>query len=336
MFFANSGPAPGGAVAYVVTGRDVPPPANSYPAAHRRMQLDAKAWLLIALAAIVLFHLTTLGAAIARKRRDASKEGFAPSPMGIGIGFVTNFFDTLGIGSFAPTTALFKFFKLVPDERIPGTLNVGHTIPTFVQAFIFITAVEVDSTTLISMIAASTLGAWLGAGVVSNLPRQKVQVGMGVCLLVAAGLFLAKVLEIAPAAGVATGVVGTKLAIAVVGNFILGALMTLGIGLYGPCLILVSLLGMTPTAAFPIMMGSCAFLMPVASARFAKTGRFDLKAALGLMLGGAPAVLIAALIVKSMPLKYVMWLVIVVVTYTAITMLRSARQPQPVAEGVTT
>ncbi len=298
------------------------------------MSIDAKSWLLVALGAISVFHVVTLGAAIVGKRRQAAAgtgERIAPTLTGIAIGFVTDFWDTLGIGSFAPSTALFRFFKTVPDERIPGTLNVGHTIPTLIEAFIFIQAVEVDPKTLISMIAASTVGAWLGAGVVSGWPRQRIQRGMGICLFVAALLLLAKALGIAPGAGNATGVEGTKLAIAVAGNFVLGALMTLGIGLYGPCLILVSLLGMNPKAAFPIMMGSCAFLMPVASARFARTGRFDLKAALGLIIGGAPAVLIAALIVKALPLEYVIWLVVVVVLYTSITMLRSARvAPVPV------
>ncbi len=293
------------------------------------MSLDAKSWLLVALGVTVVFHLYTLAAAILRRRRDATAaeraDGIAPSPIGVGIGFVTNFFDTLGIGSFAPTTALFRFFKTVPDERIPGTLNVGHTIPTFVEAFIFIQAVQVDPKTLISMIAASTVGSWLGAGVVSGWSRTRVQFGMGICLLVAAALLTAKALGIAPNEGLADGVSGVAFGIAIVGNFILGALMTLGIGLYGPCLILVSLLGMNPKAAFPIMMGSCAFLMPVASARFTKTLRFDLKASLGLALGGAPAVLIAALIVKSLPLTTVMWLVIGVVLYTAVTMLRAAR-----------
>lgn len=290
------------------------------------MSFDAKTWLLIALGAVVVFHLATIVGAIVRHRKVSPNESAVPTPTGIGIGFGTNFFDTLGIGSFAPTTSLFRFFKTVKDEDIPGTLNVGHTIPTFVEAFIFIGAVAVDSTTLIAMIASATLGAWLGAGVVSGLPRRGIQSGMGICLLVAAGLLAAKAMGIGPAQGVATGVVGTKLAIAVGGNFILGALMTLGIGLYGPCLILVSMLGMNPTAAFPIMMGSCAFLMPVASARFTKTMRFDLKASLGLILGGFPAVLIAALIVKSMNLTTVMWLVVVVVLYTSITMLRSAMQ----------
>jgi len=299
------------------------------------MTLDAKTWLLIALAFVSLFYLVIVGSAVIRHRRVAVASGLpmgsvTPSITGLAIGFVTNFFDTLGIGSFAPTTALFRFFKTVPDDELPGTLNVGHTFPTLIEAFIFIGAVQVDPTTLISMIAASTLGAWMGAGVVSKLDRRSIQIGMGVCLLVAAMLFLAKVLNLAPGAGEAIGVHGTKLVIAIVGNFVLGALMTLGIGLFGPCLILVSLLGMTPLAAFPIMMGSCAFLMPVASARFTKTLKFNLKASLGLIIGGAPAVLIAAYIVKSLDLKAVMWLVIVVVLYTSATLLRAAlAKPAP-------
>ena len=291
------------------------------------MTLDPKTLLLIALVLIGVFHLFTLGSAIARKRREAAEaQGLAPTPLGIGIGFFTNFWDTLGIGSFAPTTALFRFFKTVPDEQIPGTLNVGHTMATLAQAIIFTQAVDVDSTTLITMIVAATLGAWLGAGIVSSWDRRRVQIGMGACLLVAAGLTVLQALGKIPGGGEALGVEGVKLGAALIGNFLLGALMTLGIGLYGPCLILISLLGMNPKAAFPIMMGSCAFLMPIASAKFLTTGRFNLRASLGLVIGGIPAVLIAAFIVKSLPLEYVRWLVVIVVAYTAITMLRSAQK----------
>ena len=49
-------------------------------------------------------------------------------------------------------------------------------------------------------------------------------------------------------------------------------------------MILVSLLGMNPTAAFPIMMGSCAFLMPVGSLRFIRERAYSLPSALGLAL----------------------------------------------------
>jgi uncharacterized membrane protein YfcA len=113
--------------------------------------------------------------------------------------------------------------------------------------------------------------------------------------------------------------------------------MTLGIGLYAPCLILVSLLGMAPTAAFPIMMGACAFLMPVASVRFIEAGSYDPRAALGLSIAGVPAVLVAAFIVKSLPLAAVRWLVVVVVVYTAFALLRSARtaaapEPEPLPD----
>ena len=102
------------------------------------------------------------------------------------------------------------------------------------------------------------------------------------------------------------------------------ALSTLGIGFYAPCMTLVSLLGMNPQVAFPIMMGSCAFLMPVASARFIQKRSYSLRPALGLALGGVPAVLIAALLVRSLGVTALRWLVVAVVLYTAVVMLRSA------------
>jgi uncharacterized membrane protein YfcA len=257
-----------------------------------------------------------------------------PALAEIAIGAVTNFFDTLGIGSFATTTALFRFLRLVPDRVIPGTLNVGHALPTVAQAFIFTAVIPVDVVTLISMIAAAILGAWLGAGIVARWPKRKVQLGMGAALLAAAVFFLMKQLGLFPSGSDAIGVHGMALVLAIAGNFFLGALMTLGIGLYAPCMILVSLLGMSEKTAFPIMMGSCAFLMPVGSVRFIRERSYHLRAALGLALGGIPAVLLAALIVKSLPLYWVRWLVIVVVVYTSITLLRAAMTEEDAAATI--
>lgn len=283
--------------------------------------LTTKTWLFIALGGFTAFYLFTWFSAIRQKHND---EPAAPGPIHPAIGFITNFFDTLGIGSFATTTSLFKLRNLVKDEVIPGTLNVGHTLPTITQAFIYIAILEVDMKTLILMIAAAVLGAWLGAGIVSGWSRRKVQIGMGFALLAAAVLFLLKIFSIAPTGAGTYGLDGARLVIGLAGNFVLGALMSLGIGLYAPCLILVSFLGMVETTAFPIMMGSCAFLMPVGSAEFIRKRKFDLKATIGLALGGIPAVLIAAYIVKSLDLYYVRWLVVIVVVYTAVSMLRSA------------
>ena len=251
-----------------------------------------------------------------------------PDTLDIGTGFVTNFFDTLGIGSFATTTAIFKFRHRMPDEQIPGTLNAGHALPTVIQALVFVATVAVDVTTLIGMIIAAVLGAWLGAGVVTRLPRRAIQVGMGVALLAAATLFVLANLKLIPGGGEARGLQDGLLVLALVINFLLGALMTLGIGLYAPCLILVSLLGMNPVAAFPIMMGSCAFLMPPAGLRFMNRGRCNFAATLGLTLGGIPAVLLAAYVVRSLPLELLRWLVVIVVIVAAAMMLRSAMRNQ--------
>jgi uncharacterized membrane protein YfcA len=287
-----------------------------------------KTALVAGLFVIAIPYLVALGRAVARSRAANATGEDAPAPtlLGLATGFVTNFFDTLGIGSFAPTTAIFKFTGMVRDERIPGTLNVGHTAPTLVEAFLFIyiATVNVEIWTLTLMILAAVAGSWFGAGMVSGWPRRNIQIGMGCALLVAATLFLFTIFGIAPGGGEALSLTGARLGVGVAINFVLGALMEVGVGLYGPCLILVALLGMNPKAAFPIMMGSCAYLMPIGSLKFIRSGRQSLRASLGLGLGGVPAVLVAFYIVESMSLVYVRWLVVAVVLYAAASMLRSA------------
>ena len=264
------------------------------------------------------------------KHGDADASGTkVPSPLDLAIGFAANFLDTLGIGSFATTTAMYKLFGLVRDEEIPGTLNVGHTLPSICEAFIFLVIVQVDVATLVLMIGASVVGAWLGAGAVSHWPRRKVQVGMGTALLGAAALMVMSQLSLVPGGGELLGLTGTRLALAVACNCLFGALMTIGIGLYAPCMMVIYLLGMNPRAAFPIMMGSCAFLMPVGSVQFIRAQKYNLKSALGLAIGGVPGVLLAAFVVKSLPLAAVRWLVVAVVVYTAAMMLRSPRPTPP-------
>ena len=256
---------------------------------------------------------------------DLSAGSARPTWIQSAIGFVTNFFDTLGIGSYAATTTIYKLSRMVPDELIPGTMNVGHTLPVVVQAFIYISIIEVDPLTLVLMIAASVMGAWLGAGIVASLPRRLIQIGMGIALLLAATLMAMTQFDLFPIGGEELGLRGILLVVAMAGSFVLGALNTIGIGLYAPCMIMISLLAMSPRAAFPIMMGSCAFLMPVGSARFVRKRKFSLRPAIGLTLGGIPAVLLAAFIVKSLPLGVIRWLVVVVVIYAAAMMLYSAR-----------
>jgi len=247
-----------------------------------------------------------------------------PTPIELVVGFVTDFFDTLGIGSFAPTTAIYKLQRMVPDELIPGTLNVGHTPSAIAEALIFVTAIIVDPVLLVTVVVSAAVGAWLGAGIVARLPRRAIQITMGIALLIAGSVFTAINLGALPGGGIAMTLTGWKFGLAVAINFVLGALMSAGIGLYAPCMITLALLGMHPIAAFPIMMGACALLQPVASLRFFQTGAFAWGPSLGLAFGGVIGVLIAAYIVKTLPLAALRWLVIVVIAYAAFAMLRSA------------
>jgi uncharacterized membrane protein YfcA len=291
----------------------------------------------IFLQAVIAFSAVVFGAIylsdVYRRRKEFSK---APWGSLLGIGFLTDFLDTLGIGSFAVTTSFYKFFKLVDDRVIPGTLNVGHCLPTVTEALIFIMVVEVAPATLLSIMFAATLGAVLGAGVVARMPVDKIRLGLGSALLLVAVAMLAGMLKLMPSGGEAMGLVGWKLPLAVAVAFCLGALQTIGIGLYAPCMALVSILGMSPLAAFPIMMGSCALLMPWCSIRFVRTSAYDPKASFGLTALGIVGVLIAAFIVKSLPLTILKWVVVLVILYTAIVMFRSIRKkagPETPAEA---
>ncbi len=273
--------------------------------------------LLVALAVLALVF-------IAGWRRAAGEEASKPSLLQVAIGFITNFFDTLGIGSFATTTTAYKVLKVVPDEQIVGTLIVGHSLPVVVQAFIFLVVVQVDPVVLVSLVVVSVLGSWLGAGVAATLPRRPIQLGMGIGLLAAATFMLMSQLGVFPGGGTALTLTSWKFVFALVVNFILGVTLMLGIGSYAPSLILFSMLGMDPRAAFPIMMGSAAMMAMAGGLRFMKAGRFHKRAALGLTLGGIPAVLIAGLVVRSLPLDVLRWVVVFVVLYAATMMLRSA------------
>jgi uncharacterized membrane protein YfcA len=282
--------------------------------------------LLAALSAIAIYFTTVL-------LRTAHKRGeLSPKPEAIGLGAVTDFFDTLGIGSFAPTTAYMKLRKMAPDSYFPAILNAGHALPTVAQALIFITLVEVDPTLLISCIAASCAGAFIGAPIVQRSPVRLVQGVVGIALLIAATLYALGNLGLMPPGGEASSLPPLYFAVAVAGHFIMGVLMMFGIGLYAPSLVLLSLLGLNPAAAFPIMMGSCAFLMPISSLNFVRSERIDLRIVLGLALGGIPAVLLAAFVVKSLDLVTLRWLVVVVVVYASMLLLRSALVAKPVAQ----
>lgn len=259
-----------------------------------------------------------------QKRCNGTLESTPFWPVAL-IGGVANFLDTLGVGSFAVKTACYKQFKLIDDRLLPGTLNGQCVLPTVTQSLIFIGAVAVEPLTLISMMTAAAAGAAWGARHVASFDRQTIRLVMAISLLVVAGLIFAGLLGLFPVGGDAMGLSGYKLAIALLGNFIFGVLMNVGIGLFAPCMTLVYLLGMNPLAAFPIMMGSTAVLSVFSAGTFIRKGAFDAKAVLAVAIFGPIGVVLAAMLVKSMDMEMLKWLVAFIVIYTSWTMYASWR-----------
>lgn len=274
---------------------------------------------------IVVLSLATLTLAT-KLLRAALARSARPPAEAVAVGAITNFLDTLGIGSFAPTMAWLKLRDLVPDRVIPSTMLVGHTLPTMAQAIVFLVllGVLVDPVLLIGCGVALLAGAMLGAPLVTKMRVWLVQLIVGAALILAAVLYAASNLHWIPAGGTASSLPPASMVVAIAANFVFGVLLNFGIGHYAPSLILFSLMGMDPRLVFPIMAGGGALAATGASARHINIGKIDVGIALGLALGGIPAVLVAAFVVKSMPVEMLRWLIIVVVLYTAAVMLRAA------------
>lgn len=277
--------------------------------------------LLVILGILALIFLVAFVKDLLAHKDSMEKESNAVVSSAIGFGI--NFFDVFGIGSFAPGASLYKGLKQVDDKLIPGTLNVACTIPVVMEAFLFIQGVEVEPITLVTMLIAAMAGAWIGAGIISKLSKQMIQLVMGVAMVVIGFVIILQVSKVIPVEGTAIGLHGIKLIVAIIINFFLGAVMTAGVGLYAPCLALVCVLGMDPKVAFPIMMGSCAYLMPVASVRFVKEGSYNRKVAFWGTIFGSLGVFVATRVALGLPSHILKIIVICVMFYTAATMFYS-------------
>jgi len=268
--------------------------------------------------ATFIFTLVLIKAAVTKRA--------IPTFETIGLGAVVSFFDTLGIGCFAPSTAWLKFRHLVPDRLIPPTILVGLTITAVVESIIFLLklGVKVDPVLLAGCILACTVGGMIGAPLVHRTRVWIVQLVVAVGLLIAAIAYGMTNLHLFPGGGVASSLPLALTVLAIVANFFFGILLNYGVGNYAPTLVLLSLMGMDPRLCFPVMAGAAALMGASAGIRHINTGNLDLRVVVGLTIGGIPAVLVAAYIVVTMPLELLRWLVLVVVLYAATIMFLAA------------
>ena len=244
----------------------------------------------------------------------------------VALGAVVSFFDTLGIGSFAPTAAWLKFRRLVPDKLLPPTMLVGLTPPAMTESIIFLIllGVMVDPVLLFGSAIAVLLGGLVGAPLVARARVWIVQLVVAIGLILAAAAYAMTNLHLFPGGGTAAGLSPSLTVAAIAASFGFGVLLNFGVGNYAPTLVMLSLMGMDPRLCFPIMAGGAALMGAGAGARHIQMGTTDLKTVVGLALGGIPAVFVAAFIVKTMPIETLRWLVIVVVLYAAAVMLRAS------------
>lgn len=287
--------------------------------------MDLAKILLIALGIMTVVYAIYLVKDVMSHKEDRLPLKMVPVLL---IGLLANFFDTLGIGSFATSTTAFKFTKSCEDDLIPGTMNVCYAIPITVEAFVFIQRIEIDALTLVLMIGSSIIGAVIGASIISKWNINKVRVALGCAMIALAIIMICKLMGFGPFGIVGTANIlrGPKLIIGVIVNFILGAFMMVGVGLYAPCMALCLLLGLSADMAFPIMMGSCAFLMPPGSIPFIKAGKYHRAAAIPLIISGIIGVLIACFVITSLPLTVLTWVVVCVMIICSIIFFNDAKK----------
>ncbi|MCF2515527.1 sulfite exporter TauE/SafE family protein [Sphingomonas sp. G124] len=278
---------------------------------------------------VLLVAGLTIGAAglfVGIIREAAKKNQLVPKGEALALAAVTNFFDTLGIGSFAPTLAWFKFRKLVPDRLMPLTMFIGYTIPAILQGVIFLIllGVKVDLLLLTGCVIAIVAGGYIGVPIAARSPVRLIQAIVGFALLIAALFYSLSNLGLMPPGGSASGLPPTLAIIAIIANFIFGILLSFGVGNYAPTLAMLSLMGMDPRLAFPIMAAGAGFSGIAAGVQCVRKVDLDWRIVLGLTIGAIPSVLVAALIVKEMDLVLLRWLVVVVVTYAGVVLLMTA------------
>jgi uncharacterized membrane protein YfcA len=181
------------------------------------------------------------------------------------------------------------------------------------------------------------MGGLLGAPLVARTRAWVIQAVVAIALLIGAAVYALTNLHMMPGGGTAASLPLALTILAIAANFVFGVLLNFGVGNYAPTLMMFSLMGMNPRLVFPIMAGGAALTVAGAGARHIGMGQLDMKIVMGITLGGIPAVLIAAFIVKSMPLEALRWLVFVVVLYAAAVMARAAwlGRREHKAEGAT-
>lgn len=240
-----------------------------------------------------------------------------------GSGVVAFISDALGMGSFAVNIALAELLGTFHDEELPAMNNGAQVIPGVFESIFFMQLIDVDLTTLITLVAGTCLGGLIGGNVVSRLGKQSIRLAMMCCFTLIIALLLCRQFHIFPIGGELIALHSGKLVMGFVGMVVCGMLTSVGIGLFVMVQAVLFLLGVSPMVAFPIMTTAGAMQQPLTTLAFLKHDKIPLKKTLILSLGGCVGVFLALILFNHLTISWLHSLLILIITYNLFAISRT-------------
>ncbi|STX30149.1 integral membrane protein [Legionella beliardensis] len=265
---------------------------------------------------ILLLSLVCVGGMLYKLRQQP------PVPLSLldylklsGSGIIAFIADTLGIGSFAVNVALAKLLNTFPDDELPAVNNGAQVIPGVIESFFFMKLIDVDLTTLLTLVIGACIGGLIGGTIVSRLSKQAIRLGMMCCFMVIIGLLICHQLRLMPIGGDLLALHGWKLTVGFIAMIICGGLTSVGIGLFVMVQGILFLLNVSPLIAFPIMTTAGAMQQPLTTLVFLQQNKIPLKKTLILSFAGCLGVLITLQIFTHLTVTWLHSLLLVIMIY---------------------
>ena len=240
-----------------------------------------------------------------------------------GSGIIAFIADTLGVGSFAVNVALAKLLGTFPDDELPAMNNGAQVIPGTIESLFFMQLIEVDLTTLVTLVTGTCIGGLLGGMVVSRLSKQAIRLSMLCCFLLIIGLLVCHQFRLLPVGGDVTELHSWKLIVGFLAMILCGALTSVGIGLFVMVQGVLFLLNVSPLIAFPIMTTAGAMQQPLTTMVFLQQRKIPLKKTLILSLFGCVGVLITLPLFRHLTITWLHSMLLVIMIYNFIAIGRT-------------
>lgn len=245
-------------------------------------------------------------------------------------GLVAFIADTLGVGSFAVNVALAKLTGTFKDDEMPAVNNGAQVIPGTIESLFFMHLVDVDLTTLLTLVSGTCIGGLIGGFVVSQLSKQAIRLAMLSCFILIIVLLVAHQFRLLPVGGELTELHSWKLVIGFFALMVCGALTSVGVGLFVMVQGVLFLMNISPVVAFPIMTIAGAMQQPLTTLVFLQNNKIPLKKTFVLSLSGCLGVFITIPIFTQLTITWLHSLLLCVLIYNVASVGLSYLRSRPI------